>query len=323
MTLRYTEFDNTLIQDAVTLLKKEHQKALNQLDFQILLPDDQYHRIIETELKKEISSTHMVFDQDRLVGFAIATITRDSNWGDSGWINMGGWAVEDEYTQILESLYQRVAEMWIKSGIKRHHFLVYAFHKDQLERFFELGFGKEQAYAIYDLKNHSGDTEKDSPHPYTSRHAQTTDQSQLSGFSRLIAEHQTQSPCFASAPETYLKELDKGFSELTADPEADIYVIENEEKIIGYQVFYKSENPHLIIPENSVELAVSGITHEYQGKGAGYCLTDYALIKQKTLGFDYAVTDWRCANLLSGKFWQKTGFKPVVFRLVRRIDPLI
>jgi hypothetical protein len=32
------------------------------------------------------------------------------------------------------------------------------------------------------------------------------------------------------------------------------------------------------------------------------------------------VTDWRVTNLLSSRFWPRQGFRPVVYRLTRRID---
>jgi hypothetical protein len=40
-------------------------------------------------------------------------------------------------------------------------------------------------------------------------------------------------------------------------------------------------------------------------------------------GFRYCETDWRSANLLASRFWPRQGFRPVAYRLARRIDPRI
>lgn len=57
----------------------------------------------------------------------------------------------------------------------------------------------------------------------------------------------------------------------------------------------------------------------YNGLYPRECL----LNDQKGKGRKFIVTDWRCANLLSSKFWPSIGFRPTAHRLVRRIDPVI
>ena len=145
----------------------------------------------------------------------------------------------------------------------------------------------------------------------------------MNGFSRLIADYQSGSPCFASAPLEYLESLDEGFSDITSDPEIDLFVVQDGAKLAGYQGYYEADGIDLMIPPKSVELAVSGVKEEYRSRGCGLKMTLTGLSAQKERGFDYAVTDWRCANLLSSTFWKKIGFVPVAHRLIRLIDPLI
>jgi len=40
-------------------------------------------------------------------------------------------------------------------------------------------------------------------------------------------------------------------------------------------------------------------------------------------GYRYCEVDWRSTSLQAGRFWPRRGFRPMVYRLARRIDPRI
>jgi ribosomal protein S18 acetylase RimI-like enzyme len=58
-------------------------------------------------------------------------------------------------------------------------------------------------------------------------------------------------------------------------------------------------------------------------KGIGTLLTRTGLAQARASGYRFCETDWRSTNLVSSRFWLKQGFRPVAYRLVRRIDPRI
>jgi len=321
--LKVTDFDKKYLQEAGKLLQQSQKGALNSFGEKIILSHDQCCDIITNELEQNVSSSIMLFDSGVLIGFAIAVVKEDSTWGKSGWVNMGGWALNPDYNSEIFTIYKLIAWQWIKLKIYHHYFLVFASFNKQLEMFYELGFGKEQAHGIFDFSSVNVPENTNENSAFVIRKAVKEDQPQISRLSRVIADFQTKSPCFASAPDSYLQALDEGFSELTDDEEAEIYVIEKERNILGLEVFYKEEHSHLLIPPNSVELGVSAIENENRGLGAGFQLTVHAMNQQKKQGLEFSVTDWRCANPLSSRFWQQIGFAPVAYRLVRRVDPLI
>lgn len=322
MDIRIIDFDVERIKEASSLLKDTHRRSLEKYGDDIFLKDEQYEAILREELAKDVSRALMLLADDQLVGYMIAVIKTDPHRGKSGWVNLGGWAILPEYSSSLNLLYAGIAEDWVSRKILSHYCLV--FHNDG-EKFYllqDLGFAKEQTHALLALKDYVTEPSDSSPSDLVLRKADENDGHHISGFSRIIAEYQATSPCFASAPDAYLKALDKGFGELPDDEEAEITLAIRGDVAVAIEIFFE-EKPHLLSPRNSVELSVGAVKGECRGGGIGRQLTEYSFADQKAKGREYIVTDWRCANLLSSRFWPKTGFEPVAHRLVRRIDPYI
>jgi ribosomal protein S18 acetylase RimI-like enzyme len=78
-----------------------------------------------------------------------------------------------------------------------------------------------------------------------------------------------------------------------------------------------------MIPDRCVCLAAAATHPEARGQGLGRFLTALGFADAHEAGFTSCVTDWRIANLLASRFWPRQGFRPVVYRLSRRIDPRI
>lgn len=276
-------------------------------------------RTIDAELAQEIAGAVAVYADNGLAGYALGVIRRDEMFGDWGWIDPGGLAVDPEYSDQLFALYKDIGAAWAGAGIVRHHIVV-PVDSGCLDPLVNLGFGKQQGHGILPLANLRTGFSGGPDQEFTPRPATSADQAAMSGFSRIIAEFQMKSPCFTSVPESYLKALDEGFASLTEDEDLDLYVIEHKGSIVGYQAFEKIKAEGPLAPPKSVELVVSGIREDFRGTGAGRVLTSYALEKQKQKGYEYAVTDWRCANPLSSKFWQRAGFLPFAERMYRNIS---
>lgn len=315
-------FDTTFLQDAAKLLKQAHHAAYKSFGESTLLTREQCCELILHELQQDVCKAVMLFEGNRLIGFAIGLIKENDMWGNSGWVNSVGWAVHPEFNDGIGLLYKAVAEAWVARRVYQHYFLVYAAQKLFLERFYELGFAKEQTHAMQDVtKLHIPEQEYSEVPGIQIRPAKSKDSSKLASFARLIAEYQIQAPCFASAPESYLESLDEGYANLTKDPEAEVLVVEKDGELVGYQVYFHTDSLPIQVPKNSVELAVSGISSEYRGIGLGTRLTKHALRQQQVKGIQYVLTDWRCANLAASKFWPSMGFSPIAFRLVRHLEP--
>jgi|GEM_PF-2234272 len=320
--LKIVEYENKYLEDASHLLYITQLRENRTIGREQNLSHEKCRDIIIDELKKKVSSALVLLDDDKLVAYVIAIIKEDEIWGNYGWVNLGAWSIEDNYSYSLGILYKEIGKVWANHKITKHVFLVYPGQKSSIERFFELGFAKQQVHGLMMANDKFNHDLLQRNKNLIVRKASKNDQSQINGFSRKIPLFQQKSPCFAPAPEEYLKALDEGFLDLTTDEEGTLYVVEKDETIIGYQLYYPVEEASLLEPENSVELAVSAISEDARGTGAGFDLTQYAINDQVRQGKSIFVTDWRSANLLSSKFWADTGFKTTAFRIYRHIDTI-
>ena len=212
MSVRIIDFDSNYLKEAARLLQNAQNKQFQLIGCSYMASLDICEQQITFELKKEISSSHLIMHEDQVVGFAIATIKRDAIWGDSGWINLGAWRIDPEFIAYFPLVYQRIADAWIREKIYQHYFMIFDSDKNEMDIFNNMGFAKQQTHAVLNLLVSNDFTYSNGPYVY--RRSNEHDQPEMDGFSRLIAEYQTQSPCFASAPLKYLEALDEGFSNI-------------------------------------------------------------------------------------------------------------
>jgi GNAT superfamily N-acetyltransferase len=120
-------------------------------------------------------------------------------------------------------------------------------------------------------------------------------------------------------------EYEAGYAQDADDAEATVWLALSEGRIVGIQGYWPADetDDDLHIPENCTELAIAGTRAGERGKGIGTLLTHHGLYEARRAGYHCCEADWRSTNLLSARFWPRQGFDPVVYRLVRRVDPRI
>ncbi|MBE0696641.1 MAG: GNAT family N-acetyltransferase, partial [Anaerolineaceae bacterium] len=106
------------------------------------------------------------------------------------------------------------------------------------------------------------------------------------------------------------------------DPDATVWLALLDGELVGMQGYWPAEegDDGLLVPEKCTNLLVGGTREGSRGKGIGTLLTKHGLYHAHKTGYRYCETDWRSTNLLSSRFWPRWGFRPVAYRLVRRID---
>ena len=72
-------------------------------------------------------------------------------------------------------------------------------------------------------------------------------------------------------------------------------------------------------PSGQGYLAWAETLPDARGTGVGLALTEAAHAWAREAGFTTMVIDWRVANLLASRFWERRGFRPSFFRLSRSI----
>ncbi len=314
-------FDKKYLNTAAGLLWTQYTDEMERLDILPALTLKNCIAIIETELNKKESHSLALLVNDQFAGYMISTIKADRIFGDKGWVNIGAWAIENHAIDKLGYVYEQIADAWMKKGIDKHIIMSFAGQEETIGSLVEFGFAKQQIHGLMNCGSIRIES-SNSTGELVFRRSEKSDQEQINSFSRIIADYQSQSPCYAPAPEEYLLKLDEGFSTLTEDDEGDLYVVEKEGFIMGYQMYFPCDEISLLEPEHCTELAVSAVKKESRGQGAGFFLTEQALKDQITQRRTIFSTDWRCANLKSSRFWPRIGFKPIAFRFYRQIETI-
>ena len=93
------------------------------------------------------------------------------------------------------------------------------------------------------------------------------------------------------------------------------------EQAIGSQGYWPADatDEAIHIPEHCARMSVAGT----RGRGTMQALTRHGLAQARERGYQFCETDWRSTNLLAARFWPRQGFRPTLYRLVRRIDECI
>jgi GNAT superfamily N-acetyltransferase len=261
----------------------------------------------------------------RLRAYLIGDLVLDNLWGRSGWVRYAGCAVApDEDVEIVRDLYAALAARWVEWGCFLHCALMPATDDALLGRWFALCFGIEHVHGTVALDTLDLSSQPDPP-GVEIRRAGPEDRPVLEELSDVIWRHQVQAPVWGIHLPEWQAEQRREWGDLVAEADVAIWLAFCEGKPAGVQMYFPAEmepkTPH--IPERCVHLGASGTRDWARGRGIGRALTQHVLAHARAAGYTVCETDWRSTNLLSSRFWPRRGFRPVVYRLVRRVDPRI
>lgn len=216
-----------------------------------------------------------------------------------------------------------LAAEWVKSGSFKHYVLVPGGDTKAMEGWFRLGFGYEQVHGVQTIPS-------DILLPLLNsdiniRLATEEDEREVRKISTLIMEHQAESPVWAPAFTEDRGMLQEGYVELMKDPSAYFWIASRGQDILGFQVFYPTQNSdsNMMIPSSCICLGVGATVPYARGLGVGTHLLKHGFDHARTAGYINCMTDWRMTNLEASRLWPKHNFLPYAYRLVRHIDPRI
>jgi GNAT superfamily N-acetyltransferase len=250
---------------------------------------------------------------DEPVAFICAREERSSPWLPSYWVDfeMHAAAVPDAYRE----LYASAAGRWVERGCL-DHYVVAPVLDDVVAEWFGLGFGLEQVYGIRSLATEIAHRELGRA---SIKRATVEDLPHLRELIAAIARYQSGSPVFGinlAAQE----DLEEGHRELLKRADCHYWLATIEDRPAGFAVFVPTDADEQYLPSATIELHVAAVADELRGTGIGGALTTVGLRGAREAGFQYCVTDWRSANLLSSRMWNRWGFRPWAYRLHRTID---
>jgi ribosomal protein S18 acetylase RimI-like enzyme len=316
-----------MLPDAAVLLSLRHRR---QRAARPELPVDFEGAIaaraaVEAVWRREGASGVAALSGARLQGYMVGEMVLDNLWGRSGWMRFAGCALApDQDPELVRDLYAALASKWVQFGCYNHFALMPPSDEGLVGRWFALAFGIEQVYALAALEELDL-TPRPLPPEIEIRRAGPDDRAHLEALSDIIWRHQVQAPVWG----IHLPELEARqrvqYGDLADDPEATLWLALSQGEAVGLHGYFPAPTraDDLLTPDQCIELGVGGTRAEARGRGIGQALTRHGLAHARAAGYRFCLTDWRSTNLLSSRFWPHQGFRPVAYRLSRRVDPRI
>ena len=336
MHIEIVPFSDTHLEEAAALLALRHQgdhvlePALPERFTQAAAA----RAAVEAIWRKPDATGVVAMYEGRMIGYLIGVPRINQVWGRSVWVYLAGHAVNRTYgSEVYRDLYAALSPSWVALGCYAHYALIPASDQPALDAWFALSFGKEQAHGIRETADASSLAPPVDP-SLEIRRAELADLEASLELDEIIPRHQSRAPVYAPywfeeyAPFGDKEAIRQESIEIFQDENAKFWLALRNGRIVGYQL-YMPASPHfdkidnLIVPEQCSYLAIAATREEEQGRGVGRALTAHGLATAQTDGYTHCITDWRVTNLLSSRFWPRQGFRPVAYRLSRRLDERI
>ncbi len=273
------------------------------------------------------SSTRAVgvaaLDGSRLLAYMLGAPKSAPIWGRNAWVHSTGMALADEIDPgVVADLYAELGETWVHEGIFFHFTLTPVAEPEIMQAWFALAFGIEQVHALADLR--AAGPPPPLPAGMTIRQAMADDAGTLADFSEIIWRELLKAPVWAITLPESVAETRQGYAELATDPTVTVWMAEIDGKVVAIQGYWEPDDlDDVLVPEKSVTLSVFSTLPEFLNQGIQSVLTRHGLAQARAAGHEYCETDWRSANRGVARTLPRLGFRPIAYRLVRRVDARI
>jgi hypothetical protein len=328
MKMEIKPFTEEMLPDAGQLLSRRHKRNRATCRVPLLPIRFEEQQISEQAVKatwqSKLSHGYAALRDGRMIAYLIGEHVAQP-WGRCGYVYLPGFALaEGESATVLQDLYARLGDDWVRTGVFSHGLYVPAADDSMIEALFNIGFGKERVDAMLDLRTLEIPTIKE-PENVTIRRAGSGDNEHLGNLSAIIMESLSNPPYWhPTIPEDYL-ELRGGWSQLADDREWKVWLALEKEEVHGCVGFVgkKEEDNDMLAAPNTVYLSIAATTAKARGRGIANILTWRGLDEARRNGFEVCYTNWISPNFLASRYWTRFGFKDVAYRLSKRIDPMI
>lgn len=334
MHMHIVPFSEADLEEAVALLARRHQEDRAH---EAALPDrftqpDQARVELEKTWKastvREGSGGGVVVrDGERMIGYMIGVPKIDEVWGRSVWVDLAGHAIDRSYSaEIYRDMYAALSPSWVALGCLYHVSNVPAHDHDTLEAWFNLSFGKEHVYGVRETATPL-DGEAPVDPTVEVRRATAADVDLAMELDLVLPSHQARAPVYSMLFPYNREEERQGVLEELQKEDWKTWLAVRDGRLVGIQIYLPAKPGQgigaLPIPDNSSFLGFAATREDEQGHGIGRLLTARGLADAHETGYTTCFTDWRATNLLSSRFWTRRGWRPVAYRLSRRLDSRI
>ena len=330
MAVQILPFHPGMLADAGTLLAERHRQ--HRLSFPELPKRFEDPATARAAVEAVWNRTHATgvaaLDDGRLVGYLIGDMPTERRevWGCSAWVRLAGCAIApNQSASLAAELYAALASRWVADGCFTHLVFLPVADPCLVQAWFALSFGIEQVYALLTLQDCHPNTSVESP-GLEIRLATLDDRDTLGGMSQIIRRHLAQAPVWCPSFPEEDQDYRTGYASMVDDPTATVWLAFRQGQAVGFQAYFPTEptgDDDLVVPAQCIELSLAGTVESARGRGIGRALTHHGLTHAIENEYRYCLADWRGASFLAGRFWPRRGFRPVAYRLARRLDTRI
>jgi GNAT superfamily N-acetyltransferase len=230
----------------------------------------------------------------------------------------GHAAIPADHADIYRAMYATLASRWLAGGYFTHYAMVAAPDQSALGAWASVCFGHDMVMAARDTSPVAGADRCQ----VDIRRAGPDD---LDAIARLVIEnlrYHAGAPIFLP----YLPEVEadarREQQEWLAGSESAIWLAERDGRAVGV-INVKPASPAVSMPERCVYIQHSYVVPSARSLGAGAGLLGRALDWARDAGYTHCALNFMAANLLAERFWPAHGFRPLGYRLFRRVDERI
>lgn len=334
MHLPITPFSEADLEEASLLLARRHEgdrvhePALPERFTQPAEARSELEQTWKASTINGISAGGVVARHEgKMVGYLIGVPKIDEVWGRSVWVEYAGHAIDRVYSaDLYRDLYAALSPTWVALGCLYHVANLPASDRDALDAWFNLSFGKEHSYGLRETAPVSSFDVPVDP-LLEIRRAGPADLDLASELDDVLSLHQARAPVYAIILPYDREEARQDVVEELKNPAWKTWLALRDGHVVGIAIFLPAHPPkgigEMVIPERCSFLGFAVTREEEQGRGIGRALTAHGLADDYATGYTFCFIDWRATNLLSSRMWLRQGWRPVAYRLTRRLDERI
>jgi GNAT superfamily N-acetyltransferase len=250
------------------------------------------------------------------VGFQAATLIdgHGSRWAYTP--DMGHVTVGDAGGRLVEALYARISDGWVRDNCVEHVVTVLTDDAETIDTFARLGFGQTVVDLVRDLS--PLDLVEADP-GVAIRRAGPDDTAAIVALDQGFRRHVSAAPVFLRlgpprAPELQRREL--------VDPAFATFLAEADGTPVAYLRIGPSASDVAAIVRDPGTASITGAytVPERRGDGIATRLLAAALGWAREAGYVRGATDHESANGEAARFWAR-HFSPVAISMTRRLSP--
>jgi GNAT superfamily N-acetyltransferase len=233
----------------------------------------------------------------------------------------GHAAAPGRANEAYRVLYAEVARRFLEAGAFVHTVELPAADAEAIEAWFGLGFGRIHAGGLRDVSPLGRAV---ASRAVEVREAGAEDAREVERLEDALGRYHAEPPMFA--PYTGEDQARRRASASRSKEEAegvDLLAV-REGRSLGLVSLRSSPTRHAFLsPEGTVHLASAFIEEGERAGGIGSVLLEAALRWARERGYRWCSVGWQAMNIAGERFWLANGFRPVRYRLGRRIDERI